>query len=199
MTDAHHDYEGAKLGMWLFLFTEILLFGGLFVLFAVSMARHHDAFHAASQQLDPAMGAANTVVLITSSWLVAMAVAALKLGQDARARALTLGTIALAGVFLVIKYFEWSAKFRHGLYPGSAELAAHPPGEAAYFALYYAMTGLHGVHVLVGMGVLGLAWWLMRVGRCTPGDFVFLENAALYWHLVDLIWIYLFPLFYLVG
>jgi cytochrome c oxidase subunit 3 len=199
MSEPHKDYEGAKLGMWLFLFTEILLFGGLFVLFAVYMARHHDAFHVASGNLDVRMGTANTVVLITSSWLVAMAVAALKRGQVAPARRLTLGTIALAGVFLVIKYFEWSAKFHHGLYPGSEHLAAQPPGEAVYFAMYYAMTGLHGIHVTVGMAVLGFAWWFMRTGRCTPEHFVFLENGALYWHLVDLIWIYLFPLFYLVG
>jgi cytochrome c oxidase subunit 3 len=164
-----------------FLFTEILLFGGLFVLFAVYMARHHDAFHVASGNLDVRMGTANTVVLITSSWLVAMAVAALKRGQVAPARRLTLGPHALAGVFLVINYFEWSAKFHHGLYPGSEHLAAQPPGEAVYFAMYYAMTGLHGIHVTVGKAVLGFAWWFMRTGRCTPEHFVFLENGALYW------------------
>jgi len=198
MNNAHKDYEGAKLGMWLFLFTELLLFGGLFLLYSVYLRRYQVQFHAASQELDVVMGTTNTIVLITSSWFVAMGVAALKRGEIARAKGLTLATIAFALVFLVIKYFEWGAKFHHGLFPGGAELATREQGQMVYFALYFAMTGLHGVHVVVGMGVLGLAWWLMHSGHSTGKDYVFLENTGLYWHLVDLIWIYLFPLFYLI-
>ncbi len=199
MHSTHKDYEGAKLGMWLFLFTEILLFGGLFVLYAVYLHRYHAAFHEAHKELDVVMGTTNTIVLITSSWFVAVAVAALRRGEVARAKGLTLATIGFACVFLVIKYFEWGAKFHHGLYPGGHELALREPGQMVYFALYFAMTGLHGVHVVVGMCVLGLSWWLMHTGASHAGDFTFLENAGLYWHLVDLIWIYLFPLFYLIG
>lgn len=198
MHEPHRDDEGAKLGMWLFLFTEILLFGGLFVLYAVYLRRFEPAFHVASKELDVPLGALNTVVLITSSACVAWGIAALKRGRTKAASRLTVLTIALAGVFLVVKYFEWTAKFHHGLYPGGAELDSREQGQMVYFALYFLMTGLHGVHIVVGMGVLSWVLWLMRAGRVTPERFVALENAGLYWHLVDLIWIYLFPLFYLI-
>jgi cytochrome c oxidase subunit 3 len=196
----HKDYTGSKMGMWIFLFTEILLFGGLFVIYAAYHHRYPEEFHHASKALDTAMGTVNTVVLITSSLFVAMAVAALRRAEDARARLLVVLTIAFAGVFLVIKYFEWTAKFHHGIYPGSAELAAtHAPGEIVFYSLYFAMTGLHAVHVIVGMGLLGFILARMRAGAVNSTDFVFLENGGLYWHLVDLIWIYLFPLFYLIA
>ncbi|WP_461209192.1 cytochrome c oxidase subunit 3 family protein [Desulfocurvus sp. DL9XJH121] len=198
MHEAHYDPEGAKLGMWLFLFTEILLFGGLFVLYAVYLSRHQPAFHVAGRELDTALGTLNTVVLITSSAFVAMAVAALRKGRVRLASRLTMLTIAFAGVFLVVKYFEWGAKFHHGLYPGGAELAAREPGQMVFFSLYYMMTGLHGVHIVAGMAVLVWVLLLMRAGKVTPERFTALENGGLYWHLVDLIWIYLFPLFYLI-
>lgn len=197
-TQPHRDYEGAKLGMWLFLFTEVLLFGGLFVLYAVSLQRFPVEFHQASQLLDVTLGTVNTLVLITSSLLAALSIVALKRGRIAQARLLVLLTIALAAVFLVNKYFEWGAKIDHGILPGSPEIADWPPGKQAFFGLYYAMTGLHGLHVVVGMGVLGWVHWLMGQGKVTPEHYVTLENAGLYWHLVDLIWIYLFPLFYLI-
>ena len=195
---AHHDPEGAKLGMWLFLFTEILLFGGLFVLYAVYLSKYQPQFHEGGKELDAVMGTLNTVVLITSSAFVAWAVAAMKRGDVRRATALTWLTIAFAAVFLVVKYFEWSAKFHHGLYPGAAELLSREPGQQVFFAMYYLMTGLHGFHVIVGMGVLAWVLTRMRKGLVTPERYTALENGALYWHLVDLIWIYLFPLFYLV-
>lgn len=197
-THGHHDHEGAKLGMWLFLFTEVFLFGGLFVLYAVYLSRHQPQFHAAGKELDTALGALNTVVLITSSAFAAWAVAAVKRGRVRLAMGLVWLTIAFAAVFLTVKYFEWGAKFHHGLFPGGAELAAREPGQQVFFAMYYLMTGLHGVHIVVGMGVLGWALALMRAGRVTPERYTALENGALYWHLVDLIWIYLFPLFYLI-
>ncbi|QJB56724.1 cytochrome c oxidase subunit 3 family protein [Pseudodesulfovibrio sp. zrk46] len=194
----HHDYQGAKMGMWIFLFTEILLFGGLFVLFAVTFQRYPTEFHEASKLLDVTMGTTNTVVLITSSLCAALSIVALQRGERKRSEMLIGLTILLACCFLVIKYFEWSAKFHHGIYPGSTEIADWAPGKQAYFALYYAMTGLHGIHVIIGMAVLGWVWWLIRREKCTPDHFVALENAGLYWHLVDLIWIYLFPLYYLI-
>ncbi|BBD06793.1 cytochrome c oxidase subunit 3 family protein [Desulfovibrio ferrophilus] len=198
MPEHHRDDEGAKLGMWLFLFTEILLFGGLFVLYAVYLQRYQPDFHLASAELDVRMGALNTVVLITSSAFVAWGIAALKRGNVKVATRMTVLTIAFAAVFLVVKYFEWGAKFHHGLYPGGAELDARAQGQMVYFALYYLMTGLHGVHIVVGMGVLSWVLWLVNTGHVTPERYVALENAGLYWHLVDLIWIYLFPLFYLI-
>lgn len=197
MTD-HRDYQGAKMGMWLFLFTEILLFGGLFVLYSVTLGRFPAEFHQASQLLDVTMGTTNTVILITSSLFAALAVTALQKGNAKLAQVFIALTIAFACGFLVIKYFEWTHKFHVGIYPGSPDIAHWAPGKQAFFSLYYAMTGLHGLHVIIGMAVLSWVSWLIRVGKCTPEYFVALENAGLYWHLVDLIWIYLFPLYYLI-
>ncbi|MBU1248012.1 MAG: cytochrome c oxidase subunit 3 family protein [Proteobacteria bacterium] len=192
------DYLGAKMGMWLFLFTEILLFGGLFVLYSVTMQRYPVEFHTASQMLDVTMGTLNTVVLITSSLFAALAVIALQRGDIRRSKIFILLTILLAGVFLADKYMEWGAKIHHGIYPNSPHLTDWPEGQQAFFALYYTMTGLHGIHVVLGMGLLGWVYWLISKGKITPEQHVTLENAGLYWHLVDLIWIYLFPLFYLI-
>jgi cytochrome c oxidase subunit 3 len=194
----HKDYAGAKLGMWLFLFTEILLFGGLFLLYAVYLSRYPHEFAAGGRELNVIYGTANTMVLLTSSLLVAMAVTAIQQGRRLLTLRLLGGTILCAAIFMGIKYVEWSAKFHHGIYPGSAKLAAGPPGESVFFGLYYLSTGLHGLHVLIGGSVL--AWVAVKVQRnvVNAEDFVFLENGALYWHLVDLIWIFIFPLYYLI-
>jgi cytochrome c oxidase subunit III len=194
----HKDYAGAKLGMWLFLFTELLLFGGLFLLYGAYLARYPHEFTAAGHELDVVFGTANTVILLSSSLLAAMAVTAIQ--RDARGRTMLLlgGTILCAALFMLNKYLEWSAKIHHGIYPNSPGLAAGPPGESVFFSLYYLTTGLHGMHVLVG-GAL-LTWVALRVrsGAIHGGDYVLLENGALYWHLVDLIWIFIFPLYYLI-
>ncbi len=199
MTHApHKDYSGAKLGMWLFLFTELLLFGGLFVLYAVYLARYPQEFSSGGHQLNVVLGCINTLILLTSSLCAAMAVTAIQ--QDNRQLTLRLlgGTILCAAGFMVIKYVEWSAKIHHGIYPGSARLVEGPPGESVFFSLYYMSTGIHGLHVLIGATLL--AWIAMQVkgGSITSTDFVILENGALYWHLVDLIWIFIFPLYYLM-
>lgn len=194
----HRDYHGAKMGMWLFLFTEVLLFGGLFVLYAVTFGRFPQEFHEASLLLDPVMGTTNTVVLITSSLFAVLSVTALQKNDRKKTELFIALTIVLACVFLVIKYFEWTAKFHHGIYPGSPDIVDWAPGKQAFFSLYYTMTGLHGAHVVIGMAVLGWVWWLIRTDRCNAEYYVALENAGLYWHLVDLIWIYLFPLYYLI-
>lgn len=199
MSEHHKDYLGAKMGMWLFLFTELFLFGGLFLLYAVTLDRFPAEFHEAGKKLDVVFGTLNTVVLITSSLTAVLSVVALQQFRKRMAEWLIAATVLLAGVFLVNKYFEWSAKFSHGIYPGSEHLAQGPEGEAAFFALYYMMTGLHGVHVVVGMAVFIWVWLMIRTDRVTGGDYVALENSGLYWHLVDLIWIYLFPLFYLIA
>lgn len=194
----HKDYHGAKIGMWLFLFTEILLFGGMFVLYAVYLHRFPDEFHAAGKELDALLGTVNTAVLITSSFTMALSISALQKGKKKLAMILVGLTILFAFTFLVIKYFEWGAKFHHGLYPDSPELLKLPKGQIVFFGLYYIMTGLHGLHVLIGMVVLAFLLVFIHRNRVTSDDFVMLENAGLYWHLVDLVWIYLFPLFYLI-
>jgi cytochrome c oxidase subunit 3 len=194
----HKDYAGAKLGMWLFLFTEMLLFGGLFLLYAVYLARYPQEFGEVAREMHLVFGTANTVILITSSFLVASAVTSIQRGERLTVLYLLGGTVLSAAVFLVNKYFEWSEEIGRGFYPGSPLLAAAPPGKSVFFSLYYLTTGLHGLHVLVGGTLLSVV--AVRVGRGTihAGDYVWLENGALYWHLVDLIWIFIFPLYYLI-
>ncbi|MDH3215658.1 MAG: cytochrome c oxidase subunit 3 family protein [Candidatus Krumholzibacteria bacterium] len=250
---AHHrDYTGAKIGMWLFLFTEVLLFGALFLLYAVYRATHAEDFHHAATELDTLLGTINTVILLTSSLTMAVSIAAIHRGHKKFSLLCLALTIGFALWFMVNKYFEWGAKFEHGIYPNSDFLLQHSQGEILFFGLYFSMTGLHGLHVLIGAVVLfvvgikimkkpyetvefdtvgveelqgakvavvdgndkrlwtsepidesvrevklNFKFWPVRK-RMRREDYVLLENSGLYWHLVDLIWIFLFPLFYLI-
>ncbi len=195
----HRDPEGSKLGMWLFLFTEILLFGGLFILYSAYRARYPVEFHNAGQGLNYVIGVVNTVVLLSSSLTMALSVAAVR-NKSRRMSILCLsGTILLGIAFLFNKYVEWSGEIHHGLYPNSPVLIRRPHGDQIFFGLYYSMTGLHGVHVLAGIVLLSAMLALMIRGKITAGDFNKLENSGLYWHLVDVIWIFLLPLFYLAA
>jgi cytochrome c oxidase subunit 3 len=194
----HRDYTGSKLGMWLFLFTEILLFGGLFLVYSVYRYAHSGDFHEAAKELDTVIGAVNTVILLTSSLSMAVSISALQRDEKKTSVATLAVTILLGLAFLVNKYFEWSAKFHHGLYPDSPELLERGHGQILFYGLYYVMTGLHGLHVVGGVVLLAVMLRLTVKGRLHSGDFVLLENSGLYWHLVDLVWIYLFPLFYLI-
>lgn len=192
------DYTGSKMGMWVFLFTEIMLFGGMFLLYAVYRAIHPEDFHHAAQELDVLLGTFNTLILLTSSLTMALSIAFVQRGKK-RPSAICLGiTILCALGFLINKYFEWGAKFSHGIYPSSPEMLLHPKGEILFFSLYYVMTGLHGIHVLVGVAVLSWMLYYVVNGAIHQTDFIWLENSGLYWHLVDVIWIFLFPLFYLI-
>ena len=250
--ETHHDYTGSKLGMWIFLVTEMLLFGGLFLVYAVYRYMHPADFHNAAQDLNVFIGTVNTCILLTSSLTMALSIATLQKGQRQAAVWLLLTTILLGIIFLVNKYFEWTAKIHHGIYPNSAEMLRFPQGEILFFGLYYVMTGLHGVHVVAGVVLLSIMVNVIRrkpcdvhvfgaaspgpagvrrltltdatghemwtsegigelidsvsvvvnyrpsEGRMRPQDYVALENCGLYWHLVDIIWIFLFPLFYLI-
>ena len=193
------DGDRGRLGMWLFISTEALLFGGLFLLYSVYRYKHHADFHLASGELSRFAGTLNTVVLITSSLTAALSIHALREGAARLAKALLAATIGLGLVFLVVKGFEWGAKFEHGSFPNSPVLLARPAGEILYFGLYFAMTGLHAAHVIAGMGVFGAALRGIGRGRVSRAKPVFLENAGLFWHLVDIVWIFLFPLFYLIS
>jgi len=195
---AHKDYAGAKLGMWLFLFTELLLFGGLFLLYGVYLARYPHEFAAAGREMHLFFGTLNTVILITSSLLVAMAVTAIQRDQRRAVLWLLGGTILCASTFMFNKYLEWSAEIGRGIYPNSPKLAAGPPGESVFYSLYYLTVGLHGLHVLVGGTLLAVVALRVKKGSVHGGDYVLLENGALYWHLVDLIWIFIFPFYYLI-
>jgi cytochrome c oxidase subunit 3 len=194
----HRDDAGARLGMWLFLFTELLLFGGLFLLYAAYLRRYPHEFAAAGRQLDWVLGTVNTVILISSSLFAAMAVTAIQRGRQRLTVGLLWGTLLCAAGFLAVKYVEWSTKAGHGIYPGSERLQAGPPGESVFFGLYYMTTGIHGLHVLIGAGLLAWIALKIRGGTVTAERHVLLENGTLFWHLVDLIWIFIFPLYYLI-
>lgn len=251
---AHHkDYRGSKFAIWLFLITEVILFGGMFLLYSVYRSEYAQDFHTAAAELNTLMGSVNTLILLTSSLTMALAIAAVHHGNRKLALWMIAATVLCACGFMVIKYFEWGAKFHHGIYPGSAHLAAFPKGEILFFGLYFTMTGVHGIHVLVGVVLLtvmffrvmgqpnsklsfvaghglqhaegarlaivdgqGNALWkgdpidstIQRIdvqtkywpvkSRFRREDFNLLENSGLYWHIVDIIWIFLFPLFYLI-
>jgi cytochrome c oxidase subunit III len=197
----HHeqsDYTGSKLGMWLFLFTEILLFGGLFLIYSVYRAVHPDEFHAAAKELSTTLGAVNTSVLLTSSLTMALAIAALRQGKRNASIIYQSITILFGIAFLVNKYFEWTGHIHQGIFPNSPELLSRGHGEILFFGLYYVMTGLHGLHVIAGVLLIGIMLSFTLKGSISDGKFNRLENTGLYWHLVDIIWIYLFPLFYLI-
>jgi len=184
--------------MWLFIFTEMLLFGGLFIVYSVIRFSHQAAFHLAAEELDLTIGAINTVILLTSSMTVAMSVTSMQYGNRKLTLILIGTTILLGLVFLANKYFEWSLKIEHGLYPGSAILQGFGNGDTLFFGLYFFMTGLHALHIIAGISFLGVVMSRVAKGKIHAGFFAHLENGALYWHLVDIIWIFLFPLFYLI-
>ncbi|MCC6751144.1 MAG: cytochrome c oxidase subunit 3 family protein [Deltaproteobacteria bacterium] len=191
--------SSSKLGMWLFLAQEVLFFGGVFLAYAVIRYFYPETMLAGHEHLNVPLGATNTVVLLTSSLTMALAVRAAQLGDRKKQVLFLAATIALACTFLVIKYFEYAHKIHLGLLPGrlyeGKGIAGHPQ---IFFAIYFVMTGLHGLHVLAGIGVL--LWVLRRANRGDfgPGYHTPVENVGLYWHLVDIIWIFLFPLLYLV-
>ena len=223
--DAHDHWDpmANTMGMWLFLFTEVLLFGGLFLAFFVYFYQYTHDFRESSGILAWKMGCFNTWVLLTSSLTVALSIWALERGKKKLCINLLLITVAFAGVFMVVKYFEYTHKWEVGYYPAMwAEntdrnlmytvtqqwlggffnppvTADWPVGKQIYFGLYFTMTGLHGLHVIIGAGLI--LWTAVRVknGAVTSERISFLENVGLYWHIVDVIWIFLFPMMYLIG
>lgn len=199
--NAKQQYDAAKLGMWIFLLTEVLLFGGLFCWYAIYRSWYPDMFYNAHLQLDTTMGTINTVVLITSSITMALAIRSMQLGRKSATIYNLLATLTLAGTFLVIKYFEYAHKFHEGQLPGKFYTFQGIEGSNPhmFFSVYFAMTGLHGIHVLLGMFVISWILWRTVKGHFSPKYYTPIEMTGLYWHLVDLIWIFLFPLFYLIS
>jgi len=203
---SRQQFDSAKLGMWLFLITEVLLFSGMFVAYAVYRQWHPTAFVEASATLDTAMGTLNTLILLTSSLTVALAIHYIQRDKIKQCANYLIATLVLAGAFMVVKYFEYTAKFEHGAFPGGlfephGEHYAHL-AEVAYapqfFSIYFVMTGIHGLHVVVGMAVIG--WIATRVwrGHFSNEYYTPVELTGLYWHLVDIVWIFLFPMLYLI-
>lgn len=187
--DPYTEYSSSKLGMWLFLGTEILLFGGLFAAYAIFRAKYPEMFAEQHEELNKQMGAINTCILIFSSLTMAMGVTAIKRGKQKLTAILLLITIICGLGFGVVKYFEYSAKFAHHIYPDTS----------IFFSLYFMMTGLHMLHVFIGLLILATMFVLTLKGKFTSEYNTPIEVGGLYWHLVDLIWIYLFPLLYLIA
>jgi len=194
----HRDDIGARLGMWLFLFTELILFGGMFIIYSVYRFTHQQEFHLAAKELNTIIGTFNTIILLTSSLTMAASIVAIQRSKRSLSLFFQMLTILLALFFMVNKYFEWTAKFHHGIYPGSETLLNENTGQILFFGLYYVMTGLHGLHVIVGVVLIAFMMRFTSKGIVTNDNYVKLENTGLYWHLVDIIWIFLFPLFYLI-
>jgi cytochrome c oxidase subunit 3 len=195
----HYDAESSKIGMWLFIFTELLLFGVLFVIYSVYRFMNHDAFHLAAEELDTFIGAVNTIILLVSSAMIAMSTTSLQKGNKRLTLLLSAITVILGIIFLVNKYFEWGAKFEHGIFPGSEVLTETlSQGEILFFGLYFIMTGLHALHIIIGIIFIAVVMVRVSKGKVHARRAALLDNAGLYWHLVDIIWIFLFPLFYLI-
>jgi cytochrome c oxidase subunit III len=196
--EIHRDDLASKTGMWFFLFTEMLLFGGLFVVYSVYRFRNPQAFHQAARELNVLIGTANTIILLISSSTIAMSITAIQKKNKKLALLLLAITITLGLAFLVNKYFEWGSHIREHIYPGSSVLALRGQGDVLFYGLYFFMTGLHALHIIIGLVFIAFITVFIIRDKIDSGNYVLLENSGLYWHLVDMIWIFLFPLFYLI-
>jgi len=198
--DLDTQRHAATFGMWVFLASEALFFGALFALYAGYRTAYPHAFRVAAQHTDLLLGSTMTYVLLTASFLVALAVGAVRVGAPRRAATLLVAAAALAALFLVLKAVEWSDHLQADIFPGhyEANVALTAPGARAFFTLYYLMTGLHFLHTLAGFFVL--AWLAVRARRGAYGPLWHtpLELGGMYWHFVDVVWLFLWPLFYLL-
>lgn len=209
--DAQQQKNAASLGMWLFLVTEIMFFGGMFCAYLVYRVQHFNAFAAASQQLSIKLGAFNTAVLLVSSLTVVLAVKAAEVGKRKQLVSYLAITVVLGLTFLVVKGFEYTEKFEKHHVPGATfsftdtfddngkQIPVSSNEAQLFFSIYFAMTGMHALHMIIGCGLFTWITVLAWKGRYSPAYFTPVENAGLYWHLVDIIWIYLFPLLYLIS
>jgi cytochrome c oxidase subunit 3 len=212
--DEQQQKDAASLGMWLFLVTEIMFFGGMFCAYLVYRLKYFTAFDAASKQLSIELGAFNTAVLLVSSLTVVLAVRAAQDGKRKQLVTYLVLTVVLGLTFLGVKAKEYAEKFEKHHVPGptfqftekyehngqEVQLNADEvPHAQLFFAIYFAMTGMHALHMVIGCGLFSVLIVLAWKGRYTPGYYTPIENAGLYWHLVDIIWIYLFPLLYLID
>ncbi len=197
--DLKQQHEASTLGMWAFLITEVLFFGGLFAGYAQYRIRYPEAYAAASHHLDITMGAINTAVLIASSLTMALAVRGAQTGRRKATAGLLMSTVALGLVFLGIKAVEYSHKFHEHLVPGRSFSFDGPRESQLFFSFYFAMTGMHALHMIIGVVLVTLIARLAWRGRYSPEYYSPVEVTGLYWHFVDIVWIFLFPMLYLIG
>jgi cytochrome c oxidase subunit 3 len=204
---AHHfdnleqQAEATTLGMWVFLVTEVLFFGGLFLVYTVYRSKYPDAFAAASHELVVWAGTLNTAVLITSSLTMALAVNAAQMGNRRLLMLLLAVTMLFGCVFLGVKAFEYYTEFKEHHVPGAGFQfeAEHFRHAQIFFSLYFIMTGLHALHMIIGLGIMSVMFWWAYSGIITREYYSPIEISGLYWHFVDIVWIFLFPLLYLIG
>ena len=198
--NAEQQYEVSTFGMWVFLVTEIMFFGGLFCAYLLYRVQYPDAFQHASHHLDILLGTFNTVVLIGSSLTMALAVHSARMSRP-KAIAFWIGmTLVLGGIFLGVKAYEYTHTWHEGLFPANFFFDAPDAAyQRIYFSLYFAMTGLHATHMVIGMVIMVIIAWQALKGAYTSAWYTPVEIMGLYWHFVDLVWIFLFPLLYLIG
>lgn len=200
--DIEQQHEASNLGMWVFLATEIMFFGGLFAGYTIDRALYLPGFEAGSHLINVAFGATNTAVLICSSLTMALAVRSAQLGKRKALIAFLLLTMLLGLAFLVIKFsFEWRHDYLEHLAPGLnfAYRGSHASQVELFFCFYFIMTGVHALHMVVGVGLLTVLVMMAWRGRFSPERYNPVEMSGLYWHFVDIVWIFLFPLLYLIG
>ena len=194
------QFEASALGMWLFLVTEILFFGGLFLAYMIYRIQYPEAFAEASHHLNVVLGGINTAVLIGSSLTMAMAVWAAQLGKREAQMAFLALTMVLGLTFLGIKAVEYSHKFEEGLIPGANfRFDGDAQHAQLFFSLYFVMTGLHALHMVIGLAIMAVLFVMAYKGRFTKAYHTPVEVSGLYWHFVDIVWIFLFPLLYLID
>ncbi len=191
--------EASILGMWVFLVTEVMFFGGLFMAYLLYRNMYPDAWLAGSNELNEVLGGINTLVLIVSSLTMALAVRAAQVGARMAQIANLILTIIFGTIFLVVKYFEYKAKFDHHLVPGAHFDSAREPAQQLFFSLYFMMTGIHALHMVVGIVLLFIMLRMAWKNQFNADYFAPVEVTGLYWHFVDIVWIFLFPLLYLIG
>jgi cytochrome c oxidase subunit 3 len=201
---AAQQKDASTLGMWIFLITEVMFFGGIFLAYTVYRRTYSEIFAVASTSLNVYIGAANTVVLLCSSFTMVLAVRAAQLGKTKAIVLFLILTLILGGVFLGVKAYEWNEKYVEHHIPGPTfhldGVAPDQQGHAQlFFSLYFAMTGLHALHMVIGTGLLGVLIWQARKGRFSAEYMTPVDLTGLYWHFVDIIWIFLFPLLYLID
>jgi cytochrome c oxidase subunit 3 len=201
--DMAQQAEASTLGMWVFLVTEIMFFGGLFLAYLVYRAADPMAFQEASAHLSIKLGAFNTAVLIMSSLTMALAVRSAQTSAPAKTQfGWLVATIILGAVFLGVKVIEYGDKFRDGIVPGpyfNPQVFEHDAGAEMFYSLYFCMTGLHALHMIIGIGIMGVIAWMAWRKQFDSSYYTPVEVSGLYWHFVDIVWIFLFPLLYLIG
>jgi cytochrome c oxidase subunit III len=195
----HDDYDGDKFGFWVFLLTEAMMFGALFLLFAIYFYRHVDSFVSSSGDLNVWLGGTNTLILLLSTYTMGLSSHMMRQGKIKASVVLLALTIVMAIVFLTIKGIEWRADILNGIYPGSGVLDAMDKGEILFYGLYFVMTGLHGLHIIVGIALMSWVLLLIRSQEIQPNHTIIMKNVTLYWDFVHLVWIILFPIFYMIG